>query len=201
MATDEEDEVAAIIRKAIEKRRGHADFFEWPDRDRAELGVVEDLAASLEATGVTFFSDPKSRGRPNDPPDCEAIDKDGQRIAIEVSELVDGKAISKIHAARRSGLTGESWVEWDLMKFKSAVSERLTTKNACYPRLKDAPYPGGYVVVLHTDEDALSRKVIEEFAGQVTFANCNHIDRAFILISYDPEIERYPFVELQLARG
>jgi hypothetical protein len=46
----------------------------------------------------------------------------------------------------------------------------------------------------------LSRANVEAFAQQVIFAGIDFITRAFIVISYDPEIVRYPIVELKLSK-
>jgi hypothetical protein len=118
--SDKEDKIFEIVRKATERPRGHADHFQWPiDRLRAELGVVQDLSASLDAIGAAFFFDLKGRAQHDDPPDCEAVDKDGQRIAIEVTELVDENAIERAQALRRerkdqgnSPPVSEQWVNW-----------------------------------------------------------------------------------------
>ena len=206
--SDKDDKVFEIVRKATERPRGHADHFQWPvDRPRAELGVVQDLSASLDANGAAFFFDLKGRAQHDDPPDCEAVDKDGQRIAIEVTELVDEEAIQRAQALRReredqgnSPPVSEQRVDWDLAKFQTLVQKRLVAKNGRFPHLKDAPYPGGYVVVLHTDEAMLSKTSVEAFAQQVSFAGIGCITRAFIVISYDPEIERYAIVELKLSK-
>lgn len=203
---DESDEVKAKIQEAARRSRGYADFFQWPpDRDREEFGVVQELAASLDAIGAGFFRDPVSRGRPNDPPDCEAIDTSGSRIAIEVTELVDGEAIKAFLGSMREKMSSgqadsvPDWgVDWDLAKFEAAVGGLLAAKDRRHSELKGGPYPGGYVVVIYTDEAMLPPPVVEAFVKQARFYDIASITRAFIVISYDPEIERYPVVELSL---
>jgi len=138
MTTDEEKEILRLMREARNKDRGYADFFGWgSDRDIEEWGVVTSLSESLESEGNKLFSCLKRRGRPNDPPDCEALDNEGNRIAIEVTELVDGKAIQ----AYKSGAVYE-WADWDKVRFISSLETLLSRKDSRFPELKEPPYDG-----------------------------------------------------------
>jgi len=62
----------------------------------------------MENDGILVYGSLRSRGPGNDPPDCEALNLRGERVAIEVTELVDGNSIS---AAKRvnSYLDIKSW--------------------------------------------------------------------------------------------
>jgi hypothetical protein len=103
MNADDQAEIVKLLHESRERSRGYADFFQWAaDRDLEEWGVVITLAESLTLRGDPFFGEVKSRGRPNDPPDCEAKDTNDQRIAIEVTELVDGLAITSTRKHWRS---------------------------------------------------------------------------------------------------
>ncbi len=75
MTPDDEAEILALMRAARQRSRGYADFFGWKiDRDLEESGVLSSLAESMVVDGVDFYENVKSRRRPNDPPDCEALD-------------------------------------------------------------------------------------------------------------------------------
>lgn len=194
MTPDDEAEILAQIRAAQAKARGYADSFGWAtDRDLEEWGVVSSLVESLEADKALFFSDVKCRGRPNDPPDCEARSLSGARIAIEVTELVDGDAIR----AFKEGRVYE-WAEWPKEKFLSVLAERIAAKNDCFPKLKEAPYDGGYVVVVHTAEPMLSRATVETFLANHQLVKPSHVDSAFLILRYDPSVQRCPHFELTL---
>lgn len=106
MADDNElAKAIAQMREATERARECADFFEFaPDRDIAEVGVVETFAESLAR---------KAKGAP-----C--------------------------------------WQEWDKPTFLARLTNRVLAKDARYPKLKGGPYPGGYFVVVHTDEAFLA---------------------------------------------
>lgn len=194
MTPDEEKEILAEMRAARAKARGYADFFGWAtDRDIEEWGVVTALAESLEKAGESFFSNLKRRGRPNDPPDCEAISSAGARIAIEVTELVDGEAIRAFKLGRVNG-----WADWGKEKLISVLAESVSKKDDRFPHLKEPPYDGGYIVVVHTDEPMLSRVAVGEFLSDHRFEKPSYVDRAFLVLSYDPDpaIAGCPYFEL-----
>ena len=190
MTPDEERQIAALMRQALQRSRGHASFFQWaPNRDVEEWGVVNHLRESLMADRADFFRDISIRGRGNDPPDCEARSNDGERIAIEVTELVDPAAI----VAFKRG-NPYRWTDWSRESLREALQERLTTKDQRYSSLQGGPY-GQYLLVVHTDEPMLSHTVARTLLDTVRFARPAHIDRAFLLISYDPRLQRCPYIE------
>lgn len=196
MTTQEEKEILRLIQEARNKARGYADFFGWAsNRDIEEWGVVTSLAEVLEAENKEIFTSLKRRGRQNDPPDCEALDSDGNRIAIEVTELVDGKAIQ----AYKSGAIYE-WADWNKNKFISSLELLLTRKDLRYKELKEPPYDGGYLVVIFTAEPMLDSLTVETYLQGYKFKKPKYITRAFLLMSYEPGVKRCPYYELQIMR-
>ncbi len=184
----------ATMIEAFERNRKYAGFFEWsPDRDLAEYGVVESLAKSLSTRGELFFSDLKIRGRGNDPPDLEAVDAEGRRVAIEVTELVDGKVAHAHHVGRTSEVA-----EWKRDDFIVGLGRRLKAKDARFGHLKGGPYPGGFVVVVFTDETFLTWLAVEHHLKGQTFDGLPNICRAFLLLSYFPG-KGYPCFELKVS--
>lgn len=195
MDREEEHKIYKLMKEARDKARGYADFFGWaPDRDQEELGVVVSLAESMEATGELFFSSIKSRGRPNDPPDCEALSTENERIAIEVTELVDGKAISDF---KRSKVL--EWAEWSKERFLFELNSAILKKDSRYPHLKEPPYPGGYIVVVHTDELFLNYELVTKFIDGHRFDKPKFITRAFLLLGYNASCERCPYFEISFS--
>jgi hypothetical protein len=195
MTTEEEKEILHLMREARKKARGYADFFGWgSDRDIEEWGVVTSLAESLENDGKNIFFSLKRRGRPNDPPDCEARDTNGNRIAIEVTELVDGKAIQ----AYKSGAVYE-WADWDKEKFTTSLQSLILRKDSRFTELKEPPYEGGYFVVIFTDEPMLDRSTVESYLEGYKFKKPEYLTKAFLLVSYDPSLERCPHYDLQFS--
>jgi hypothetical protein len=188
-------EMARLIREAQHRLRGYADFFSWPpNRDVEEAHVVALLATSMESSGTRFFEEVRGRGRGSDPPDVEAVDFSGNRIAFEVTELVDEHSI---HAARRGN--PYAWAEWTPAKFQARIQHLLSQKAAKATNLLDGPYEGGYVVLIYTDEPELRAEQIEQMLATPSFV-APEVSRAFLLLSYEPRSEAYPYFELRLNR-
>lgn len=107
MSPEDEKGILALMRAAIAKSRGYSDFFGWSiNRDTEEWGGREEFGGIAITRGKQFFVDLKRRGRPNDPPDCEATQFDGGLVGIEVTELVDPAAIV---AYKRGGKLTIGW--------------------------------------------------------------------------------------------
>ena len=191
MIGDENDfaELAELLR---ENDRPHAGHFSWEsDRAVAEIGVVNEFEIALALDDQLFFSEPKHRGTDNDPPDCEAKGSGGGRVGIEVTELVDSASA----AAARAGDHYE-WVDWK-GKLIPRLEKILRKKDN--PRdLKDSPY-GEYVVLIYTDEPWLELNYISAVLLQHQFKNFKLITRAYLLVSYDPHLKRYPLYRLNVV--
>lgn len=197
MTPEDKAEIVKLMREARDRRRGYADFFLWAiDRDLEEFGIVSVFSESLAADERLFFKNLTCRGRPNDPPDCEAQNYQGERVAIEVTELVDGEAIHKFKKAEKERIPTK-WAKWTRDKFFAELQIRISAKDNRFHELKGAPYAGGYIIVVHTDEIKLDRQTVLRYLDGHRFS-ASHINRAFLLLSYDPSVERYPYFELQL---
>jgi len=192
MPRDDPSNIFGYIERS--QKRGYATFFEWPlNRDLAELGVVRYLLASMEADGQTQFHHARSRGRGNDPPDCEGTDNQGRRVAIEVTELVDPKGISNYQAGRT-----DQWIVWTRDSFLAGINERLASKAKRTRALKGAPYPGGYAVIIFTDEPHLNRASVHTYLKNHRFPHFAGLSMAFLLLGYDPAIKRCPWFRLRI---
>jgi hypothetical protein len=192
MTPDDEAEILALMRAERKKSRGYADFFGWAiDRDLEESGVISSLVESMAVDGFSLFKNVKSRRRPNDPPDCEATDCNGARVAIEVTELVDGEAIRAFKEGRVY-----DWAEWTREKFTSSLAERIHAKDKRYLSLIDPPYDGGYIVVVHTDEPELTRSTVQEYLEGHSIPRPEHVSLVLLVLSYDPAIQRCPYFEV-----
>jgi hypothetical protein len=194
MTPEDEREIVALMRAAREKSRGYASFYGWStDRDIEEWGVTTTLWESLQHNKASFFDDIQRRGRGNDPPDCEAVDSEGRRIAIEVTELVCPDAIQ----AYKEGRVYD-WADWPKDRLISGLEHRIATKGARYKKLNGGPYEGGYVVLIFTDEPMLPIATVREFLEGHVFERPEGVTRAFFLLSYDPGVKMCPYVELPL---
>ena len=150
------------------------------------------MAESLHLDDQLFFTDLQFRGRGSDPPDLEARLLSGERAAFEVTELVDGETIKAYKAGRLIGSA-----IWDKEKFLRELNTRLTIKSKRFSALKDSPYPGGYGVVIFTDEPELINATVQKYLRDQVFNDCPEISFAFLVLSYDPAVMRCPYFKLK----
>jgi hypothetical protein len=195
MDAEEEKRFIKDILEGIAKSRGYADSFGWPpNRDLEEYGVVKCFCEALEKEGRSFLdiTSITSRGRGNDPPDCEANDFGGNLIGIEVTELVNPEAII---AFKRNQVY--EWADWDRAKLIDAINKRLGEKNI-FGLIKGGPY-AGYILIIYSDEPILNPDYVKELLKGYWFDRRNLIVRAFLLIFYDPMYKTYPCIELEFS--
>lgn len=175
-------------RKLVQVDRQYASFFETSDQQVSEWGVAFTFAESASCEPGFPLRGLKTRGPGEDPPDCEAIDCHGRTVALEVTELVDERALA---AAQR----GQSnWAPWHEEKVRTAIQVRLTGKDGKH--LKGGPYDE-YLVLVHSDEPGLSRDLVERALAGHSFDTPKRINRAYLLMSYDPAKKGYPYFPLR----
>jgi len=172
------------------KLRAYASFFEWEDRQRAELGVVEELLETLAGRSERLLSQPQSY-KP-DPPDCVCRNESGQLVAIEVTEIVCSEAA---RLNEQGHYVFRNWQPGELAKHIAAQLERKDGKT----------YHGGpyaeVIVCLFTDETLLTSDRIKRELVDATFGPFRQITGAYVLVSYDPSVKSYPVQTLRLVRS
>ena len=154
--------------------RAHAGYFSWEtDRSAAEAGVL-DVFARIE--GKALFTNARHRGAGNDPPDCEAISLSGERIGIEITELVDSN--SAAHARAGNWYATRDWND-DLIPALEVIIRRKDATST----LKDGPY-SEYVLLIHSDED-LDLAQVQHLLAKQTFPQTQLITRVYLLVSHN----------------
>ena len=66
--------------------------------------------------------------------------------------------------------------------------------------LKGGPYDE-YIVLVHTDEPGLAADTVEQWLSDYVFATPTQIDRAYLLLSYDPTRRGYPYFRLDWRKA
>ena len=164
----------------------YAPFFEWFDKGQKELGVVEELIESLNATKRTHLHTPQLY-RP-DPPDCVCENAVGERVAIEVSEVVcerAAKLTAQGHAVYR---------RWNDGELATHIAQLLFAKDA--KTFNGGPY-AEVVTCLFTDEPAISSEYASSQLDGAQFGVFKQLTSGFLLLSYDPATKSYPVVPLR----
>lgn len=177
---------------AIRRRRKYAGFFDWPDRRVKESAIVQRLSEALQAAGEPGFIGVQAQE--SDPPDCVAVTECKERIAVEVTELVD-EQMARV-SQHRPGLHRD----WTPPEVISRLQEIIEAKDVRCTGL------GKYdrvLLLVHTDEVFLqgdAGDAVREAINGHTFRKPTYIDDVIFLVSYDPRLGTYPFSRLRLGR-
>lgn len=186
------DQVAAIMREAISKSRGYASYWEWaPNRSLAEIAVAKALADYLvHSEGCSWASvSPVS----DDPPDVLLLRTSGERVGVEVTELVDADTIKRHRDRKKRGtIQAYDWADWTIESLTSSIVAAIQRKDG-----KLASRAGQYdelIVAIATDEPMISLELARQ-ALQNSTTRVHTIHRAFLLLSYDPAVDKATFPE------
>ncbi len=187
MSEEEWAELAEEVKKA---KRPHAGHLSWEtDKQVAESGVLRQFEDELKADGRDFFGKVNQRCRGDDPPDFGALSYTGERIGLEVTELVDPASA----AAARDGIKYD-WKDWrnDLIPELHKIIQKKDEAN-----VKGGPYTE-YVLLIYSSEYWLEIDRIRLDITAHVFAATNQITRAYFLLPYDPSTQRYPCFRLMI---
>lgn len=172
------------IIKNLSRLRKHRSFWLWPNKPVVERGVVRELLNSMHHDGDMRYRNARSVN--DDWPDCEVDDESGNTVGVEVTELVDEEAVRK---AQKGEMVFSYWTDGEI---KEQVSRILTRKD-----LKSS-HGGLYskvILVIHTDE--FTHLHLFPVIRNTEFTRLENIQEAFIVVSYDPETQTYPWCEIQ----
>jgi hypothetical protein len=185
----DEEFVEQALREAADKQRKHAGFFHWPDKPVKESGLLSTLVEAAIQLGIDI-SEPRAVPEGQDPPDAWAR-IGGRRVAIEFTELVDE---SRIREAAK--VPAASWREWSDADILREVEERIRRKD-------HGGFGKGieYCLVLHCDEPLLTEARLRGLSDSWRPLKVVGLDRCLILLSYCPQTQGYPLLEVVLERA
>jgi hypothetical protein len=183
------ENVLRIVREAFRKRKGYASFWDFPDKQVKERGIVKDLLKSVELKeGVCHIRRLVSNPDKYAPVDCFGTDILGKTLAYEVTELVDEKTVR----LNRRGV--RVYKEWSSTELITKLTEKLLAKN---DQLKAARYDK-QIVVIFTDEPFLRHSWCVPILRHHAFGPLANINEAYLLFSYEPGREGCPYIVLNL---
>ena len=193
MDSNNEDEWSDFLKEIQENVRVHAGYFSWEgNRVIEEAGVVQCLSESLENKEELFFHSYKSRKE--DPPDCEAQNKNNETIGIEVTELVDGNSIAK---SRQNKII--PWEPWSIEKLDQTIQKRINKKDNP-TEVKGGPYIE-YILIIYCAEPAILDVNLIEHIKEKSYGLTKLITRVFFLMSYSAFEKCCPYLELKLKNA
>lgn len=175
------------LKEIAARTRKYASFFEWPEKEGKELGVVEEMISGLNALGLGLHNFKVQRP---DPPDCVCDAPDGRRVAIEVAEIVCEEA------ARLNAQGHNVFRAWRPGELAATINTRLAEKDG--KTFHGGPF-SEISVCLFTDEPALNFDSAKRELASTIFGPYTQIGAAYLLFSYDPGSKSYPLLPLRIA--
>ncbi len=210
------------IANSLKKERPYAPHFEGPKdtpekRLIIEKSIVQELLRSMESRGEAKYFGPVRPPSSGDPPDCMVFDRDGNQIAVEVTEFVSRKAIEKNWKIKRD--SQKTWQDsiyrrWEPNEVITEINNIIQNKDG--KTFKGGPY-AKKILLIFTDEDTLVSRRFEYAKGlpELSFGPVKQIDEAYLLFSYvgrahphyqqenplyDAKFdEGYPYIKLSLG--
>ena len=183
-----DDNVIRNLEAQAKQKRQHATFFTWHDRSAkgkgvAEAGIVNDLLTAMEAEQRRDY---RNLGPSGDQwPDVWLQDSTGRQVPCEVAELVDQAALP----------AGDARPEV-LAELAERLQEILERKGM---RSLGGRSGQQSVLVIHSDEFYLNADNVASVLSTTRFKKPSTIQRAFLVLSYDPTRGGYRYFELQLG--
>jgi len=182
------DEVERLLLEEVEKRRGYADHFDWPEKNLKEWGIVQTFKEEIERDGGPLIASCLQHpgGHEHLAPDYQLTTHGGEVWGVEITELVNRQAIER---TKRGQDVFALWPDDELQaKFRELVAKKDQPA-----KVSGGPYHR-YVLLVHVDECMLPAERISAVLATTTLET-RLIDEIYILLSYDPGTQRYPLLK------
>lgn len=177
------------VKNLKEMPRNHAGFFEWPDKAIKEIGVAQDLFSKLEEYSGDYLVNVMIG---EDPPDVKVITAKGKTIGIEVTELVNQKAIE--YQIKNDPRYHEEVVSWTKDSFNEKLSNIISKKDRlCKNVSKDYDELS---LLIFTDEPKLDSDTIESYLEVGGRSHPNSFKNVYMLTGYEPSKSGKVLIEI-----
>jgi hypothetical protein len=180
------------LKRTLPTLRKYASYRAWRRDQKGipELDVARDMARALEGDRDLALTD--LRLSEKDPPDVVALDVSGRMAAIEVTELVDPKAV-RLNEAGHS-----CYRDWSMPEVVARVEELIRQKDG--KTLHGGPY-GRVIVAVHTDEPAIQWAEVRDALSTHRIEGVSQVTAAYLVFSWDPATQSCPVVRIPLSAG
>jgi hypothetical protein len=182
------------IMKEFEKNSGlprkHAAFFNWYDKKVKESGIVDEFLDERNHQGAypfTSFSVPE-----NDPPDVLLYDNNKNVTALEITELVNQKAI-EAQILNKAKYVSESMKWADPSYFGAQINEKIQIKQQKCLNLFESKTP--VHLLFYTDELWLESCLEDHLNNEITIIQ-NSFSIIWLMLSYSTHTQSCPIIKL-----
>ena len=171
-------------------KRRHASFFDWPDTKTKEAGILDEFLDPNNHKGIhdyVSFSMPE-----NDPPDAIIYKSNNEEAQLEITELVNQKAIEL--QIKNDPLYFSESQEWiDRSYFENQLNESVQIKNkkcaALFNKTNDVQ------LLLHTDEMWLEANYKKHFEAGITIQK-HSFTNIWLMLSYSTNTKTYQIINV-----
>ena len=188
--TEEERELLEYTKRTRYRnlRRGHANYWNAGNESQSwmEIGATRDWAKEMNKRGWQI-NIATIRKNPEPYPDCLA-EMGGQKIGVEVTEMVDRKAIEEQNPMP----------PWPSAKFREYLNERVQEKDE---RVRDSSLSKQFLLIV-TDETYLNEATLSDYLKTFELQQPRHFDGIYVMMSYIPNPSGqgcHPVFEIPLA--
>jgi hypothetical protein len=192
----EDAEMWRMVLEASPKMRPYAGFWDWPDRQIKELGVVDCLLQAIrEREGRDWIKEIEPGPSVYLPPDVIGITKTGTRVAFEVTELVD-ESMCAMSIDQNIRCQSLNWHNWQPEEMINRLESRLAEKG-----LIDFG-KGNFesiVLVIHADEPQISLDQCGPAIVARQFIRRGQINEAYLIFAPRPMSAIYPYFRLSFG--
>jgi len=174
--------------------RIYANHWEWWNKQRKELGIVEDWLESMCTSGESAFTSPRFGPHPNNAPDCIVLNKNGENVAVELCELVSEEAVAE---NQRGNAVYRDWQPTEVV---NKIGEILKKKDK--KTYHDGPY-SEIIILIHTAEPVIAYEHYKELLSLKGFQGLHQVNQAYLLFKNhnNPSITPYPYIKLCLKES
>lgn len=183
-----------FLKKEIEKLnqlpRNHASFFNWHDKEIKEIGIATDFFVQLEKISDDRLVEIENA---EDPPDAKVITQNNEVIGIELTEIVNEKAIE--HQIKGDSRYVNEVLKWNKDNTIQEIESIINKKNRLCENVPEV-YERK-VLLIFTDEPRLESHKIEEYIQGHTWPEANNFDEIYILTGYEPKVGSLVLIKIK----
>jgi hypothetical protein len=170
--------------------RTHANFFNWHDKEIKEIGIGQDFFQKLEELTGEYLVGIKNA---EDPPDVIIKTNSGRCIGVEITELVDRKAIE--YQIKNDQRYAERIVHWSRENTIQKITEIIENKDKL---CRSIPLHYDLLVLLiFTDEPRLTSDALNQYVEGHHWVETENIEEIYILTGYEAKYNTKKLIKLK----
>ncbi len=183
-------EIVEEFRKYFRLKRTHASHFNWHDKKAKEAGIIDDFLNPLNHKGIhefVSFTVPEQG-----PPDAIVFDHSNNEVYLELTELVNEKAIkAQIQNKNNYWEEAERWAQIEYFENQINAAVKIKAKK-CSELFKSEREVH---LLFHSDEMWIESTYKKYLRAGLNIEE-NEFKKIWLILSYSADSKSYPVVEI-----